>query len=141
MEREQASDRVSERASQRAWPQRTVTVYYAIFLSPATYTHLRSRLHHRGSKVLLLVHRCALVFLFILACPFVVRSLVGSVGRSVRRSDGRRLVRPVRSVVGFFVRGLRAPNESWPVIIRSCYLPGHLAALHLRADYPGNLLR
>lgn len=47
---------------------------------------------------------------------------------SVRRSVGWLVGRllgwfAAGSVIGLFVRGLRAPNESGPVIIRSCYLP------------------
>lgn len=114
VERERSNDRASAAAV------RTVAVYYAIFLSPTTYSHLRSRLHHRGSKVLLLVHRCALVFLFILAARSSVSRFVGwMLGRML----GRSVVAWVSSFVSFFVRGLRAPNESWPVIIRSCCLP------------------
>lgn len=73
----------AERSVERAC-SRTVTLHRAIFLSPATYSHLRSRLHHRGSKVLLLAHRCALLFLFILSVGWLVGRPVGrSVGRSV----------------------------------------------------------
>jgi len=49
----------------------------AIFSSPATYSHLRSRLHHRGGKVLLLAAQVRPDFSFL----FRVRSTVGrSVG-------------------------------------------------------------
>lgn len=99
MERERSSDRARSASAQAL--ARTVTLRYAIFLSPATYSHLRSRLHHRGSKVLLAVHRCALLF-FILAAA---RS-------SVCRSVGCRLCRSVGSMVGAAV-GLARLVRSW----------------------------
>lgn len=55
---------------------RVVAAHRAIFPSPTTYSHLRSRLHHRGGKVLLLGAQVRPGFSFL----FRVRS---SIGRSV----------------------------------------------------------
>lgn len=75
---------------------RAVAVHRAIFSSPATYSHLRSRLHHRGGKVLLLGAQVRPGFSFL----FRVRSFVG---RSVGRS-GLSVGSPV-VVSDLFVRG------------------------------------
>ena len=73
--------------------------------------------------MLLLAHRCALLFLFILSIGWSVGWLVGRpTGRSIGRSVGRWLLASVASAFLFVVYGHL--TSQGPVIIRSCYLPG-----------------
>jgi len=73
--------------------------------------------------VLLLAAQVRPGFFFFILRPFVGRS----VGRSVGCSVGCFVGRSLGSVIRLFVRGLRVPNESGPVIILSCYLSWLLA--------------
>lgn len=83
--------------------------------------------------MLLLVHRCALLFLFILG----VSSFCSSVDRSVGGCLGS--VASARSYSFLFVVYGHLTSQGLSLSALATSLAPRL--LHLRADYPGNLLR